>query len=403
MEILGVIIAIILLFLGSLVGWHPETKAGAAEAVVRGGTISNATAGDLPYIHRYLTTASLTNSIIRIWRNSADYPTGFILADQLPDHLVIRTIQPADDVNISAQLLDYLLHEHHKTRVDAILDKTSSLISFYEKRRFYRYYEDDKVIKLSNKPPHMFIRISGDSTTKSAIVLISGLGNDHRWWNWQDQDEDIRNDPQFRDAKGKVALQPLVSKFTKVMSFDYPGMGYSKYLAVPKDVKDLCQQIEKIRAQYLTPQIVLVGHSIGSVVARIYYGLYSKQVQGMMLLDPTMDFTLAEMRKRNYYTKHLQSDLVDTQKTKYQTTYNYIQMFNRSQRMLPKLLQLAKLENLQVHYNWQYDDPTHEKYEDTIKKHFPMAVKHIEKTHWFHVLEPESLTITLERFASNET
>lgn len=82
-------------------------------------------------------------------------------------------------------------------------------------------------------------------------------------------------------------LQPLVATFAKVCSYDRAGYGFSSEGPMPRnldaDVSDLHDLID--RAGITTP-VVLVGHSLGSNIARRYAQMHASDVSGMVLIDP---------------------------------------------------------------------------------------------------------------------
>ncbi|RAO78383.1 alpha/beta hydrolase [Dyella jiangningensis] len=82
-------------------------------------------------------------------------------------------------------------------------------------------------------------------------------------------------------------VQPLVATFAKVCSYDRAGYGFSSEGPMPRnldaDVSDLHDLIA--RAGLKTP-VVLVGHSLGSNIARRYAQMHAGDVSGMVLVDP---------------------------------------------------------------------------------------------------------------------
>lgn len=82
-------------------------------------------------------------------------------------------------------------------------------------------------------------------------------------------------------------LQPRLASFTKVCSYDRAGYGFSSEGPMPRnleaDVSDLHDLIHE--AGIRTP-VVLVGHSLGTNIARRYAETYPMDVSGMVLIDP---------------------------------------------------------------------------------------------------------------------
>ena len=80
-------------------------------------------------------------------------------------------------------------------------------------------------------------------------------------------------------------VQPEVAKFTQVCSYDHSGIGWSD--SGPKDSCSL--RVSEVHAALKNAGIkgpyVLVGHSLGALVARLYAGRYPDEVVGMVFVD----------------------------------------------------------------------------------------------------------------------
>ena len=80
-------------------------------------------------------------------------------------------------------------------------------------------------------------------------------------------------------------VQPEVAKFTQVCSYDHSGIGWSE--SGPKDSCSL--RVTEVHTALKNAGIkgpyVLVGHSLGALVARLYAGRYPDEVAGMVFVD----------------------------------------------------------------------------------------------------------------------
>jgi len=80
-------------------------------------------------------------------------------------------------------------------------------------------------------------------------------------------------------------VQPEVAKFTQVCSYDHSGIGWSD--DGPKDSCSL--RVSEVHTALKNVGIkgpyVLVGHSLGGLVARVYAGQYPDEVAGMVFVD----------------------------------------------------------------------------------------------------------------------
>lgn len=101
------------------------------------------------------------------------------------------------------------------------------------------------------------------------IVLEAGLGGDSSSW---------------------VFVQPRLATLTRVCSYDRAGYYFSDPGPMPRtadvDVDDLHRTLEaaSIRGPFL-----IVGHSLGGLLVRLYAAKYPADVIGMVLLDPSLD------------------------------------------------------------------------------------------------------------------
>jgi len=89
-------------------------------------------------------------------------------------------------------------------------------------------------------------------------------------------------------AWGKV--QPQLSRQTRVCSYDRAGYGFSDPGPLPRDgaatARDLDEALDAARIE--GPYIV-VGHSAGGLYGRLFAARRPGEVQGLVLLDPTME------------------------------------------------------------------------------------------------------------------
>lgn len=97
------------------------------------------------------------------------------------------------------------------------------------------------------------------------VILEAGLGDDHRAWD---------------------QVQPELARTTRVCSYDRSGVGFSqeapKRATAQEKVHDLHALLQ---AANVRPPYVLVGHSYGGMLARVYASTYAPQVVGVVLID----------------------------------------------------------------------------------------------------------------------
>jgi pimeloyl-ACP methyl ester carboxylesterase len=98
-----------------------------------------------------------------------------------------------------------------------------------------------------------------------AVILDSGLGDTYISWQ---------------------KVQPQITKFTRVCSYDRAGLGFSFYSRHPSTSKEFAKELHTLLHDAGIPApYVMVGHSFGGFDVRIYASLYRNEVAGMVLVD----------------------------------------------------------------------------------------------------------------------
>jgi pimeloyl-ACP methyl ester carboxylesterase len=85
-------------------------------------------------------------------------------------------------------------------------------------------------------------------------------------------------------------VQPRVSKFTTTVSYDRAGIGWSAPGPKPRDARQVAIELyTALRNAHVEPPYILVGHSFGGPLNRVFAGMYPDEVVGMVLADPTQE------------------------------------------------------------------------------------------------------------------
>jgi pimeloyl-ACP methyl ester carboxylesterase len=109
----------------------------------------------------------------------------------------------------------------------------------------------------------MHIDCSGQGTP--AVILESGLGDSYITWR---------------------KVQPQISKFSRVCSYDRAGLSYSDSSPHPRTTKAFAEELHTLLHNAgVLPPYILVGHSMGGFAVRLYATLYRSEVAGMVLVD----------------------------------------------------------------------------------------------------------------------
>ncbi|HEX8117797.1 MAG TPA: alpha/beta fold hydrolase, partial [Pyrinomonadaceae bacterium] len=97
------------------------------------------------------------------------------------------------------------------------------------------------------------------------VVLESGAGNASDVWE---------------------RVRPGVEKFARVCAYDRAGVGKSDPVAAPRTVVAVAEDLHTLlsNAKVAGPY-VLVGHSLGGILARAYASFHPSEVVGMVLVD----------------------------------------------------------------------------------------------------------------------
>jgi pimeloyl-ACP methyl ester carboxylesterase len=87
-------------------------------------------------------------------------------------------------------------------------------------------------------------------------------------------------------ALGWSLVQPEVAKFTRVVSFDRPGNGWSDASPLERTSQNIVTELHTALHKANIPgPYILVGHSFGGLNARLFASLYPDEVAGVVLVD----------------------------------------------------------------------------------------------------------------------
>ena len=88
-------------------------------------------------------------------------------------------------------------------------------------------------------------------------------------------------------------VQPEIAKSTRVCAYDRAGFGWSERGPTPRDARQSMHELHTLleKASISGPYL-LVGHSYGANVARLYVAEYPAEVVGMVLVDPGLQFDM---------------------------------------------------------------------------------------------------------------
>jgi pimeloyl-ACP methyl ester carboxylesterase len=83
---------------------------------------------------------------------------------------------------------------------------------------------------------------------------------------------------------------PEISKLTQVCAYDRPALAWSDPGPMPRSFdQDVYELHELLVKADLKPPFILVGHSVGGIIARKFEKKYPQEVKGLVLVDATSE------------------------------------------------------------------------------------------------------------------
>ena len=82
-------------------------------------------------------------------------------------------------------------------------------------------------------------------------------------------------------------VQPEMAKFTRVVSYDRAGLGWSDPCRTPRTVDQMIGELASLlRTAEIPPPYILVGHSFGGLLVRAFAASRAGEVAGVVMVDP---------------------------------------------------------------------------------------------------------------------
>jgi thioesterase domain-containing protein len=112
---------------------------------------------------------------------------------------------------------------------------------------------------------HKLFLQCGASTSLPTVILVAGAGGTTETWD---------------------KVQPQISSFARVCSYDRAGLGKSEKLDHVQSAEQIVDDLAALlKAAHIPPPYVLVGHSIGGIYVRKFDQRYDSLVAGIVLID----------------------------------------------------------------------------------------------------------------------
>lgn len=95
---------------------------------------------------------------------------------------------------------------------------------------------------------------------------------------------------QGAGSEAWVKVQPAVARETRACAYDRAGYGFSDPGPLPRDGAAIARDLDQtLRLAGVDGPFIAVGHSAGGLYARLFAARRNRDVQGLVLLDPTIE------------------------------------------------------------------------------------------------------------------
>jgi pimeloyl-ACP methyl ester carboxylesterase len=112
----------------------------------------------------------------------------------------------------------------------------------------------------------LHLNILGENSGKPTVVLESGAMSMSVQWGW---------------------VMDSIAEHTQVVAYDRPGMGWSDPSPSQIEADELVEHLrQSLRSAGLEGPYILVGHSMGGLISRLFAQMYPQEVAGLVLVDP---------------------------------------------------------------------------------------------------------------------
>jgi pimeloyl-ACP methyl ester carboxylesterase len=110
------------------------------------------------------------------------------------------------------------------------------------------------------------LHINCTGTGSPTVVIVAGLGDWSTSWG--------------------ADVQPEVAKTTRVCTYDRAGLGWSEAAELPSDAAQFAKELHTLLQNANVPgPYVMVGHSLGGLIVRVFAHDYASEVAGVVLVE----------------------------------------------------------------------------------------------------------------------
>lgn len=124
-----------------------------------------------------------------------------------------------------------------------------------------KFLPSGKVVQINGKNWHYLVMGEGCPT----VIVDSGTGGTHLDWQ---------------------LVQPEVAKFTRILTYDRAGYGWSDSSSEPRTAEQVVGELRQLlREAEIEPPYILVGMSLSGLFSRLFAYYYPEEAAGMVLVD----------------------------------------------------------------------------------------------------------------------
>lgn len=138
---------------------------------------------------------------------------------------------------------------------------------------------DQRPGRLAKLPDGRAINLRCEGRGSPTVLMDAGFGgNSGAWW----------------------LVQPKVARETRVCAYDRAGYGFSDPGPLPRDGAAVARDLDlALTAAGIDGPFVVVGHSAGGLYARLFAARRPGEIQGLVLVDPTVEQRAATPGERD--------------------------------------------------------------------------------------------------------
>ena len=114
-----------------------------------------------------------------------------------------------------------------------------------------------------------------------------GAGRRHLWCSGEGAPSVVLESALGGSSISWSLVQPRIARVTRVCSYDRAGFGWSDGGPMPRTARRIAAELNTLlETAEVPPPYLLVGHSFGGIVVRVFARDYRDKVAGLVFVDP---------------------------------------------------------------------------------------------------------------------